>query len=569
MAKEHYWVRFFLSFDYFGINLAFRKSEDEDSFTSVIGGVIFIIVFSLSMYYCTLNFIPFITRNSYTSMTNVKSIVPNSKINFTEVGINIGYNLIYEGNNTVISDDVAKYFTITSKLVKVVNATYRDTTVLPTTKCTPALMFNKPEFNQVNGDSFQCLDHKSLSIEGSYTSNPFTYIDVTVALDKTTANTNAQVYLDLFRKNSILFNMIYMESTLDLDDFDKPVNTYISSFLAYIDYWTIRKINFFFSSFYFENDDDLFVEDYSSVKSFNQNNEFYEYSTYLNDRSLNPNQYNLLKIYIRSSPNVVYISRQYQKLGTYLADMSGLISNILLIIYVITNYINTFIAEQSIMNRMLCYKDFIQVKNSERQIDLINTIRNRNRDDQLGNNNDESNISRTNNNAHNTLNPVMQNFNIEKDDNQLFELKPIDVLKNSRKPVDFNCFEILFRTCACSKKLKVKSEIYERSLSKLYYYLSIFTYIKAIQSIDILKHVILDKEQLNIFNFISRPNVGFTDNDNELDREIMGEINSKNHMSLEDIKELVADYRNIKNDNEKVSKKLAEYFNSGIETLAN
>jgi hypothetical protein len=569
MAKDNYWVKFFLAFDYFGVNLAFRKSEDEDAFTSVIGGVIFLIVFILSAYYCCLNFIPFVTRESYTSITSTKS-APDTQINFTEYGINVGYNIIYDTNNTVISNDLAKYFIITPRLIRTVDSK-KEVINLNATKCTPQHFYNKSQFQQLKGDSFYCVDQKMISIEGSFSSQVFQYLDFTVSLDKNVTLNNTQFYVDLFKRNSLLFNMIYMESTLDLDELDDPVDTYLTSFITYIDFWTVKNINFFFSKFILESDENLFAEDYKKLKSFNQNGEFYQYETAMPDRTLNANGLTLLKMTIRASPNALYISRQYMKLSTYLADMSGLISNILLIIYVITNYINSFIADQSIMNRMLCYKDFIVSKNQERYIDLVKEIRNRDKD--VSNHNDtyisKSRMQEVPFKDNSDTNRI-HSFNVQNPDKKdMFDIKPVEVLKENRKPIDFNCLEILCRSCACSKKLKIKSEIYEKSLSKLYYYLSIFTYIRVIQSVDILKHILLDEDQRNIFNYVSRPNIGFNDEDNEISREIMQEIGSKNHMTMDEIKDLIRSYRTIKNDNEKASRKLAEYFNTGIEMLAN
>jgi hypothetical protein len=572
MAKQNYWVRFFLAFDYFGVNLAFRKSEDEDAFTSVIGGVIFIIVFILSSYYCAINFIPFVTRQSYTSISSTKT-APNTYISFNTSGINVGYNIIYDANNTVISDELAKYFIITPKIVKVVNSVKNETIRLNSTKCTPEHFYNKPQFSQLKGESFYCVNQTQLAIEGSWATAKFQYIDFTVALDPKVMANNTQYYIDLFSKNSLLFNMIYMESTLDLDEVDDAVNTYITSFITFIDFWTVKKINFYFSQFTFQSDEDLFVEDYKELKSFNQNGEFYQYETAVNDRSVNPNGLTLLKVYIRSSPNALTITRQYTKLSGYLADMSGLVSNVLIIIYFITNCINNFVAESSIMNRMLCYKDFIVSKNQERYVDLIKEIRNKDRDvSSVRQGGDETCLSKSpmqdtplteNTNR-------IHNFNIQNPDGKsAFDVKPIEMHKGSRKPVDFNPLEILFRPFLCSKRQKLKSEIYEKSLSKLYYYLSIFTYIRVIQSVDILKHILLDEDQRSIFNYVSRPNVGFGDDENDISREVMQEIESKNHMTVDEIKDLIRSYKTIKGDNEKASLKLCQLFNTGIDQLAN
>jgi hypothetical protein len=254
-----------------------------------------------------------------------------------------------------------KHFQIQKRQIRLYNSTYREVEKLNLTKCLPQDLFNKPQFEQLNAKSFYCLNHIKYLLRG-FSTPPYQYIDIGISLDKDTALKNTEFYKSLFRNNLFLFNMIYLDSTLDLDKFDNPIDTYINSFITYIDYWTMRKINFYFSKFNFETNNNFLVEDFLTEHSFKQNNEFVEYSINLDDRLQNGINLTLLKLYIRSSPNVLTISRQYQKITDYLANMSGLISQVLLVIYLITNYINGLLAENSIMNRILFIRILLYIR---------------------------------------------------------------------------------------------------------------------------------------------------------------------------------------------------------------
>ena len=56
------------------------------------------------------------------------------------------------------------------------------------------------------------------------------------------------------------------------------------------------------------------------------------------------------------------IQRIYMKFTEYLAQMSSILSSLLLILYVIVTMINTFNAQQSIMKRIIKFRENIHYK---------------------------------------------------------------------------------------------------------------------------------------------------------------------------------------------------------------
>ena len=123
------------------------------------------------------------------------------------------------------------------------------------------------------------------------------------------------------------------------------------------------------------------------------------------------------------------------------------------------------------------------------------------------------------------------------------------LLSNEKKPVNFKLFEIFLRIFKCGKIVKVKNQLYKRSLKKINYYLSIFTYIKTVQSLDILKYCLLNNEQISLFNYISR----------------FEEMKNKNKITYEEIHHMISNYKNIKKDNSEINKKLLDLFNNEID----
>jgi hypothetical protein len=140
-----------------------------------------------------------------------------------------------------------------------------------------------------------------------------------------------------------------------------------------------------------------------------------------------------------------------------------------------------------------------------------------------------------------------------------------------KRPLDFSLMEMVgiavkFKQ---STHLKIKGALYKIAVKKLNYYLDIFTHIKKMQEIDTLKFILLNKEQLNLFNFISKPSISITTNSN---KELIMEELEKNYLafppSLEKMNELVDCYKALTlNPDDQICKKLLSVFNFEIENL--
>jgi hypothetical protein len=594
--RQNLFKKFLLFFDYFGVNITFRKSDKEQDFNSPMGGFIFLLFGILSITYCVINFIPFSQRLNMNLVQSEKSIIPNSLLDFNERKMNIGFSLIYDDNSTVVSDAISSSFIIQAKLVKMINNT-KYPTILETHKCQPSDFYNKTTFDSLGLSKFNCIDNSNISIYGSFASQPFQYIEIDLSLDKNIATSNPQYYMDLFRKNSILFDLMYLDTSLNFDDVGKPIDSYIDSFITYVDYWNLRKINVYFSTFQFSSDDNILFSEPVSHDSFRLD-EIFVYTNYMNDRLQNNQNLNLMKLYIRSSASVTICIRQFQKITEYFANMSGLLSQVVIIVYMVTNYINNFTAEQTIMNKMLSYEDFIINKNIDRYEDIIAEIKNR---DKLDNSflvetiNAQACQSKQEISTGDTPGAVIRDsyklllinrkralterviqmnnivssppqFNIYKTESMVVNTHKI--LENSLRPIDFNLIEMVLRFFKCGRKMKIKSDVYRKSLKKLHYYFSIFTYIKTVQSVDLVKHLLLDNNQFNLFNFISQPSIAFSDTENDMKKHILTDMKNKNKMKYDDVKELIRSYKIIKKDgDEGLNKKLCEYFNDEIEKL--
>ena len=99
------------------------------------------------------------------------------------------------------------------------------------------------------------------------------------------------------------------------------------------------------------------------------------------------------------------------------------------------------------------------------------------------------------------------------------------------------------------------------------YYLDIITYVKKMQEIDILKYLLLNKDQVNLFNFLTRPTVSMLYSDSDDIYQSIQKRENKTKITSREIEEIVQSYNTIKNNNDDLNKKLFYLFDYEVDHL--
>ena len=99
-------------------------------------------------------------------------------------------------------------------------------------------------------------------------------------------------------------------------------------------------------------------------------------------------------------------------------------------------------------------------------------------------------------------------------------------------------------------------------------YLDNVSYIKKMQEIDILKYLLLDKDQIKIFNFLSIPSISlkFSDSDDYYKNVLSSRVNNAKFNS-EELQEIIIGYNAIKNKKDDLNSKLFSLFDNEVNHL--
>ena len=149
------------------------------------------------------------------------------------------------------------------------------------------------------------------------------------------------------------------------------------------------------------------------------------------------------------------------------------------------------------------------------------------------------------------------------DNNEIF------MFNNSGKPISFNSYEIILRYCPCkTKKFTLKQKLHKKASKKMDYYFDIFTYVKKMQEIDLIKYLLLDKDQVKLFNFISKPSISMSySNSDDIYINYQKNRLIKSKLKIEELDEIIQSYKVLENKTDKITNRLYYLFDYEINHL--
>jgi hypothetical protein len=358
-------IKLIKNMDYFGVNLNFKFNKEE-KYKSVFGGLIFIIYFVFSLTYILLIFDSFIKRKTMNLVFNEGYKESAPEINFSNytvefaVGLATGdaskFSLLYKYL------DISFYSTNTTKI----NGTiYKTKTLLPLVPCKSEMFFNlvNTSYNTLGINNYFCPNISNVTVRGLFTEDIFTYFEFVTSVKKE-FNNNTDEVKKLLMDYEIKANFFYIDTSVTVNNYNEPIQNYLNNKFNTLDFGFIKKQNLDFMVTTWISDSNILFQENDSYDYIVLDN-FQEYFSELGqsrfDKRVRDFQ-TLSRIYVRSSTRTRLIKRVYTKITEYLAQMSSILSSSLLILYGVVSYINLFKAQQSIMKKVMKFKDNMNKK---------------------------------------------------------------------------------------------------------------------------------------------------------------------------------------------------------------
>ena len=441
---------FIQNFDYFGVKFGF-KIKNKESFKTHFGAVTFIIFLIISLIYFLFTFPEFVKRKNFT----INYIYgPPKAINFQKQGFNFAYSLNYDSNNSFIDHKIVSFIKATCFLTTIRNSNINDKIriALIPKNCEEKDLFDKidtKDFNSLQLNKFTCFQiNESIQIEGSSSDPIYQYIELGISINDMIFNSgNFSSIQEFLAINPVKMILNWIDTTIDVNNYTNPISNFIESNVVYLDFSIVKKINMDYSTIQFSTDNNYLIKNQITSNNITYSKD-QSYELFVNDRIIS-NESLFVKFFLRSSQSCDIIERNYQKLNTFLANFGGIVSNLLLILFIFVKFLNEFWANQEVLNNIIKFSDHLKINYPE-HLNLLQSNLNR-FESNLVNKVSDENYTPNNNNINNNI----IDKSIAKNSNESENIPP-------KKHFDL----IQERKDILLKNLKLKNELIEIPLSK-------------------------------------------------------------------------------------------------------
>ena len=616
--------------DYFGTIVSFRLGEDL-KYKSLIGGTCTIIYIVIALIYILYMLIPFLKRKEINFTFSNKIISKNPFVNLSSTNINFAFGALFSSDQASAIENTTKYFDYKINIIEWVGIDDFFEKEIFFNFCNqsdyPSSLYDQFEVNELN--ELYCLlinnnniNYLNYSLDGLYTDDYFKFITIDFCLSEYGKNNFDEVKIYL-RENPLLMSLFFVDTAIDYENRHVPLPVYINYITRDIDFDYTKKSEIFFSSLEFINDDNFFFNKESLTKNvmFDRCEDSFRF---IQDRNEEEN-YNLFHIEIKVSPKVTTLKRKYQKLPEFVASLSGLLSFLLVFIFVCCNLIERKAINQELIHRMLKFRGNKNI-NINYLIDRFKNLKYKNEFEQneflkkkidekkndhnskenmnekiiklFSNMNVESipnikkNIEETKetskrekeyfytSNSTKSLSPKKKKKNsVNREKTQFIKSENIFINQNTNlKPKNevvlkkLNMIEIIcnFFCFCCSPRLKKNRLLLAQAENKINYYMDIHTYIRTVQEFELLKDIFFDKKSLTLFHFLSKCSVKIINNNLVFLRHFENELKSNSIFKEIEIDKLYYSYQKMIFDKSNLGKeklKLLDFLKNEINFL--
>jgi hypothetical protein len=550
MKMMHYFLK---NIDMFGYQASFNINK-QSKHTSTFGGFFTFSIYLFLLAYVVNSFIPLIKRQNPVVNVSDKYLKNGSYLNMSSVGL--GYKLDYL-NGTETRSEINKYFEFSYHYVKVNNS--GDFSIpINETNCKPPDFpgITNTSFNNNSLQSYRCPVNRNILINNLSQDNDKFYISLIVQLTDFGLE-NLEEFKKKLSKNPIRISLVYTEKSIDYDNFDTPIESVLSFDYYWINIDLYKYIYYQLSKSELISDNNLFWSEQTSEEvPYLEKIKLEEVNT-LNRTEQETGIFNsgLIGIFFELSRTKHILSRSYQKIPDFLANISSLFSTILFFSGLILNYANEISGNSTIVlktslskeNNMIdFYKSLFEFKQNRKKPQILKS----NKEAITDNNGIKTEYNRIHENEANNLkneielkeysekpdnNIIEQNIividtNIQdkqnvqsfkdleeannrpcQSENKLFErgftidVKEINNHKMKRKVLTRNFFDLLdIAFCRCRKRNQNRADFV---LNEIENYLDIIKYVKKHNEIEMIKNIILSQNgnYINLLSFFSNP----------------------------------------------------------------
>ena len=515
---------FIKDIDLFAISLSFRYNKDDDKYSTIVGGILTIMIIAAYITFGIIYFIPFVKKENFTLFYNTINlpyadpIQLNSGNLFLAIGLQCGNQQEKELNKYLdfkviyYNKEANNYGSITKEKEEI------------------------PLINKSNSNLLYINDLNKI-IKGRYGDPEFQYIEISLNSKENMSESINEIDKILF-KNDCKLEFHYTDYTIDYNKVEEPFKEFKNEIFLQLNPYFCIKMNTFFMKETISNDNDLlfqYKDEDIDKYLFSRSEQYFLYKGNYNTKEENrPKDYeSYAKIYLRADSRSVEIKRKYQSLFEFWADTFSFWDGMVAILSFILNSFYKFYAFYNIGNEIFFneLEDIKKLNISKKSEDLkkIKDIITKSNKNTIKENETLSNISLTKSN----LDILKEEENKGQNEiNYTFMFFEVPLLIRY-----FSCLKLI-RICKF-KNLKRKKTLYSLEKYIMKAKLDIALYIQNMLYLDTFKNkedIYAEEDKEHILKFLGKHKItevhnqikyGEESNKNSVKNDIL-KLNNKN-----------------------------------------
>ncbi len=341
--------------DCFGTFVTFRINRDNE-LKSLFGGCSTIIYTILAVIYVSYMSYHFIARKKIEFINAYRIVESEPFINLTDIEFNFAFGLeSADTENPYIEGDI-KYFNYSIFLIEWIGHEKIIKTKIPTKSCT------KEDFHHLIDGSFKKSDLDKLfcpdwtginyTLEGTYMDYYYKYIMIQIGLTEY-ALTHLELTKQLFITNPFEMAFFFLDNAIDYDNRSKPMPLFLGHLFRTMDFNYQKTTEVLFSPVEFYNDENIIIDNPSlsrgltidsCVDSFRNSDRNIKHESLVN------------QFLLKTSSKIIELRRSYEKLPIFIADLTGILEDILIFLLLTVNIIERIAIDHKLISKMLKFK---------------------------------------------------------------------------------------------------------------------------------------------------------------------------------------------------------------------
>ena len=344
------------AFDCFGTPITFRINDDVE-YKSLMGGISSLFFIITASLYIAYNSYFFIFRKNVDFIYSKKTINAQPMVDFERIGYRFAFGLQYMSDHTSTILNTTKYFNYSITEVQIFNSERIIEKPIKIEFCTKAHFRNivNRTFDLRGLKNMYCpiLDGVNFTVEGTMMDPYYKYYNLEIWLtDYALKNyQELQNYADAY---PLEMSYYFLDNAIDYENRKEPIPHFLNYIFKGLDVIYEKDTEIILSPMEFSNDENIIL-----------NNPHKLYGCTVDDQSdsfhavTEPNhlgQALVGKYIVKASPIMFTLSRTYQKLPSFVADLSGILDEILALILLCVNILERQAIDNKLIKKMIKFK---------------------------------------------------------------------------------------------------------------------------------------------------------------------------------------------------------------------